>query len=79
MAEATFETPDGEEIEIDGDDVVRIGAGEEPETTVIELDNGQEVVVAATAIEVVAELDLDPLEHLASEDEDEAEDGDYDD
>jgi hypothetical protein len=79
MAQATFETPDGDEIEIDGDDVVSVATGKDSETTVIELEDGEEVVVAATKIEVVADLGLDPLEHLdPEEDEDVAEDG-YDD
>jgi hypothetical protein len=69
MARASFETPDGDDIEIDPDDVVQMGAGEEPGTTVIELEDGSEVVVVATPLEVAAELGLDPLDYAEEDDE----------
>lgn len=68
MARASFETPDGEDIEIDRDDVVEIGAGAEPGTTVIELEDGSEVIVVATPLEVAAELGFDPLEYAEDDD-----------
>ena len=68
MPRATFETPEGDDIEIDQEDVVEIGAGGEPGTTVIELEDGSEVVVVATQLEVAAELGLDPIDY-AEDDE----------
>jgi hypothetical protein len=72
MPKATFEMLDGDEIEIDSDDVVHMSAGEEEETTVIELENGEEVSVVATQIEVAAELGLNPLDYIDPEDDDES-------
>lgn len=72
MARGSFETPDGEDIDIDSDEVVDLSAGEEEGTTVIELDDGSEVVVVATRIEVVAELGLNPLDYVEPEDDDES-------
>lgn len=69
MSKANFETPDGDDVEIDASQVVRIAAGAEEETTIIELDDGEEVTVVATGLEVAAELGLDPLEYV---DDDEA-------
>jgi hypothetical protein len=71
MARASFETPDGDDIEIDPDEVVQIGAGAEPGTTVIELEDGSEVVVVATQLEAAAELGLNPLDYVEPEDDDE--------
>ena len=71
MARASFETPDGEDIEIDPDEVVQMGAGTEPGTTVIELEDGSEVVVVATQLEAAAELGLNPLDYVDPEDDDE--------
>lgn len=76
MTVATFETPDGDEIEIDGDDVVSVKVGKETETTVIELEDGDQIIVAAGKLEVIADLDLNPLEYDGvdpDEDEDTAE------
>lgn len=61
MTVSTFETPEGDEIEIDGDDVVSVKSGKESETTVVELEDGDQIVVAGGKLEVIAELDLDPL------------------
>ena len=72
MARASFETPDGEDIEIDSDDVVQLGAGGEEGTTVIELEDGEEVVVVATQLEVAAELGLNPLDYVDPEEDDES-------
>ncbi|HLV06247.1 MAG TPA: hypothetical protein VKY80_01080 [Croceibacterium sp.] len=72
MARATFETPEGDEIEIDSDDVVELAAGEEEGTTVIELEDGEEVTVVATQLEVAAELGLNPLDYVEPEEDDEA-------
>lgn len=72
MATATFETPEGEEIEVDGDEVVHLKPGEEDETTVIELEDGQEVVVVASELEVAADLGLNPLDYVDPEDDDES-------
>lgn len=72
MDRASFDTPDGEDIEIDTEEVVRIYAGEEGGTTVIELEDGNEVTVAATQLEVVAELGLNPLEFIDPEYDDES-------
>jgi hypothetical protein len=72
MPKATFETPDGDDIEIDSDDFVHMQPGVEPETTVIELVDGDEVTVVATELEVAAELGLNPLEYIDPEDDDES-------
>ena len=72
MPQATFDTPDDDEIEIDSEEVVRLGLGEEEGTTVIELEDGSEVTVIATQLEVAAELGLDPLEFVDPEDDDES-------
>lgn len=72
MGKATFETPDGEDVEIDSDDVVHLGQGKEEETTLIELEDGSEVTVVATELEVAAELGLNPLEYIDPEDDDES-------
>ena len=72
MPKATFETLDGEEIEIDSDDFVHMRAGEVTETTVIELDSGEEVTVVATELEVAAELGLNPLDYVEPEDDDDS-------
>lgn len=61
MTVSTFETPEGDEIEIDGDDGVSVKSGKESETTVVELEDGDQIVVAGGKLEVIAELDLDPL------------------
>ena len=42
MTRARFETPDGEDIDIDSDDVVWLAGAEEEGTTIIELDDGDE-------------------------------------
>jgi len=72
MTTATFETPDGDDIKIDGDEVVQLTVGQEDETTVIELDNGDEVTVVATQLEVAAALGLNPLEFVDQDDDDES-------
>jgi hypothetical protein len=72
MAKANFDTPDGEDIDIDSDDVIQLFPGEEEGTTLIELEDGSEVLVVATQLEVVAELGLDPLEYVEPEDDDES-------
>jgi hypothetical protein len=79
MARANFDTPDGEDIDIDSDDVVQLAAGEEDGTTVIELEDGSEVIVVATQIEVAAELGLNPLDYVDPEDDDESLEGLIDD
>ncbi|MGH6747536.1 hypothetical protein [Novosphingobium sp.] len=80
MPIAKFETPDGDEIEVDPADVVNISEGREDETTIIELDDGDEVVVVATRLEVAAELGLDPLDFVDPDEDDEpAEEYDDDD
>ncbi|EJL33736.1 hypothetical protein [Novosphingobium sp. AP12] len=76
MTRFTFHTPDGEEIEIDGDDVVSVSTGDDSETTLVELEDGDEVVVAAGKLEVIAQLGLDPLEH--DEIDNDATAGDFD-
>nr|WP_314466345.1 hypothetical protein [uncultured Novosphingobium sp.] len=78
MPIAKFETPDGDEIEVDPADVVNISEGREDETTIIELDDGDEVVVVATRLEVAAELGLDPLDFVDPDEDDEPAE-DYDD
>lgn len=83
MVRVNFDTPDGDDIDIDSEEVVRLTLGEEEGTTVIELEDG-EVVVAATQLEVAAELGLNPLDYIDAEDDDESmeglvDDGDRDD
>lgn len=82
MPKSIFETPEGEDIEIDSEDVVGIRPGEDENTTVIELDEDEEIVVVATKLETIAALELDPLEHVELDDEsddaDEADQGDDD-
>ena len=72
MARASFETPDGEDVDIDSDEVVHVARGEEEGTTAIELEDGSEVVVVATQLEVAAELELNPLDYVDPEDDDES-------
>lgn len=71
VQKATFETPDGDDIEIDADSLASMRAGAEPETTIIELDDGDEITVVATELEVAAELGLNPLDYVDPEDDDE--------
>lgn len=78
MSEVTFETPDGDEIQIDGSDVVDLFSGRNGDITIIELEDGEEVSVLATRVEVVSALDLDPLKFLAGDGDDEDEFEDYD-
>lgn len=78
MTKATFETPEGDDVEVDSDDVISIRAGEDEDTVAIELDDGSEVTVVSTALEVAAELGLDPFEGI-DEDDDESDDPDADD
>jgi hypothetical protein len=70
MTVSTFETPEGDEIEIDGDDVVSVKAGKQSETTVVELEDGDQIVVAGGKLEVIAELDLDPMVYDDPEEDD---------
>jgi hypothetical protein len=72
MVRANFDTPDGEDIDIESEDVVKLTPGEEEGTTVIELEDGEEVVVAAIQLEVAADLGLNPLDFVNPEDDDEA-------
>jgi hypothetical protein len=72
MPRASFETVDEEDVEIDSEDVVQLGLGDEEGTTLIELEDGTEVVVVATQLEVAADLGLDPLEFVSPEDDDES-------
>jgi hypothetical protein len=72
MAVATFETPDGEDVEIDSDDVAHIKLGPEPDTTLIVLEDGEEIVVVASELEVATELEVNPLELISPEDDDES-------
>lgn len=72
MPTASFETPDADDVDIDSDEVVQLTLGEEEGTTVIELEDGSEVIVVATQLEVAAELGLNPLEHVSPEDDDES-------
>ncbi|MXP40515.1 hypothetical protein GRI75_02495 [Altererythrobacter soli] len=78
MVRVNFDTPDGDDIDIDSEEVVRLTLGEEEGTTVIELEDG-EVVVAATQLEVAAELGLNPLDYIDAEDDDESIEGLVDD
>ncbi len=72
MPVATFETPDGEEVEIDSDDVIHVRLGPDPDTTLIEMEDGDEIIVVASQIEVAAELELNPLEVVDPEEDDES-------
>jgi len=72
MPRANFDTPDGEDIDIDSDEVTHLSLGQEEGTTVIELEDGSEVVVVATQLEVAAELGLDPLDYVDPDDDDES-------
>ncbi|QDM39650.1 MULTISPECIES: hypothetical protein [Bacteria] len=72
MPTASFETPDADDVDIDSDEVVQLTPGEEEGTTVIELEDGSEVIVVATQLEVAAELGLNPLEYVSPEDDDES-------
>jgi hypothetical protein len=75
MPVATFETPDGEEVDVNSDDVIHIRLGPDPDTTLIELEDGEEIVVVASELEVAAELELNPLEVIDPEDDDESIEG----
>lgn len=72
MGKAVFETPDDDDVEVDSDEVVRLAPGREEGTTIIELENDEEVVVIGTELEVAAELGLNPLEYIDAEDDDES-------
>jgi hypothetical protein len=72
MPTAVFESIDGEDLEVDSDDVRYIRPGPEPGTTLIELEDGEEIVVVGTELEVTAELELNPLEVIDPEDDDES-------
>jgi hypothetical protein len=72
MAKANFDTIEGDDIDIDADDVVSMSRGEEEGTCVIELEDGTEVTVAATQIEVAGELGRNPLDYVDPEDDDES-------
>jgi hypothetical protein len=72
MPRANFDTPDDEDIDIESEEVVQLLPGEEVGTTVIELEDGSEVIVVATQLEVAAELGLDPLEYVSLEDDDDS-------
>ena len=72
MPRANFETPDGDDIDIDSDEVVNLSSGQEEGTTLIELEDGSEVLVVATQLEVAAELGLNPLDYVDPEDDDES-------
>ena len=69
MGKATFETLDGEEIELNSEEVIHLAQGAEEETTLIELEDGSEVTVVATELEVAAELGLNPLEYIDPDDD----------
>jgi len=72
MPRANFDTPDGEDIDIDSDEVVHLSLGREEGTTLIEMDDGSEIMVVATQVEVAAELGLNPLDYVDPEDDDES-------
>jgi hypothetical protein len=78
MPSVTFETLEGDEIEVDSAEVVSIAEGGDDDTTLIELDDGQEITVIGSPVEVVADLGLDPLEFLDLDDEKAPEDDDED-
>jgi hypothetical protein len=69
---------EGDEIDVDPAEVVSIAEGGDDDTTLIELDDGQEITVVASPVEVVAELGLDPLEFLNLDDDEAVEDDDED-
>ena len=48
MPVASFDTPEGEEVEIDSDDVVRIKPAPIRTRQLIELEDGEEIVVVAS-------------------------------
>ncbi|TCM14405.1 hypothetical protein EDF56_11350 [Novosphingobium sp. PhB165] len=84
MAKFMFETPDGDEVMVNSMQVVALVEGRDDQVTIIELEDGEEVSVLATRQEVVAHLDLDPLEFLSGEyagDDlpEDADEGEYDD
>jgi hypothetical protein len=69
MAKAMFETPEGDDVEVDSDEVSSVRRGDEEETVVIELDDGTELIVVASAREVAADLGLDPSDLRDPEDD----------
>jgi hypothetical protein len=69
---ANFDTPDGEDIDIDSDEVAHLSPGQEEGTTRVEMEDGSEIVVVATQLEVAAELGLNPLDYVDPEDDDES-------
>lgn len=75
MPVASFDTPDGEEVEIDSDQVVSLRLGPDPDTTLVELDDGDDLVVVGSQLEIAAELELNPLEFIDPEDDDESIEG----
>ncbi len=67
MPKYMFETPDGDEVEINSVEVVDLAEGRDDQVTIIEMEDGGEVSVLATRREVVTHLDLDPLQFLSGE------------
>ncbi|TCM20578.1 hypothetical protein EDF56_102239 [Novosphingobium sp. PhB165] len=67
MPKFTFETPDGDEVQVNSVDVVDLTEGRDDQITVIEMEDGDEITVVATRQEVVTHLDLDPLKFLSGE------------
>jgi len=70
MPRATFDTPDGDDVAINSDEVTHLSLGQDEGTTLIEMEDGSEVVVVATQLEVAAELGLNPLDYVDPEDDD---------
>lgn len=66
MPRTSFDLPDGDEVEIETAEVVDLFEGENESETIVELDDGSEVTVVATKIEVIAELGLNPLDFFPS-------------
>ncbi|WP_121120137.1 hypothetical protein [Croceibacterium ferulae] len=71
MPRANFDTPDGEDMDINSEEVVHLSLGKYEGTTLIEMEDGGEIVVIATQLEVAAELGLNPLDFVYPEDDDE--------
>jgi len=72
MPRSNFDTPDGEDIDINSEDVVHLSLGQDEGTTLIEMEDGSKIVVIATQLEVAAELGLNPLDYVDPEDDDES-------
>ena len=66
----TFTTIDGSEVEIDSSQVTHMKAGDQAETTIVELKGGESHTVQSTEVEIADMLDINPFTKVEPEDDD---------